>query len=149
MDFLFGSRKTPQEILKQNQRALTRSQRDLDRERVKLEQQEKKLIIDIKKSAKLNQIGAVKIMARDLVRTRRYVQKMHETRAQLQQISLQIQTFSSNQQMADSIKGVTMAMKSMNRGHQVDRNQSSADTADYGEFRKGESSHGNETGDYG
>lgn len=117
MDFLFGSRKTPQEILKQNQRALNRSQRDLDRERQKLEQQERKLIADIKKTAKLNQMGALKIMAKDLVRTRRYIQKMHQTRTQLQQISLQIQTFSSNQQMADSIKGVTMAMKSMNRGN--------------------------------
>ena len=55
MDFLFG-RKTPAELLKQNQRALTKAQRDLDRERVKLEQQEKKLIVDIKKNAKLGQM---------------------------------------------------------------------------------------------
>jgi hypothetical protein len=55
MDFLFG-RKSPAEILKQNQRALTKAQRDLDRERVKLEQQEKKLIADIKKNAKQGQM---------------------------------------------------------------------------------------------
>jgi charged multivesicular body protein 2A len=56
MDWLFGSRKTPAEILKQNQRALNKAQRDLDRERTKLEQQEKKLIQDIKKSAKQGQM---------------------------------------------------------------------------------------------
>ncbi|KAJ3029705.1 hypothetical protein HK097_005728, partial [Rhizophlyctis rosea] len=56
MEFLFGSRKTPAEILRQNQRALNKSMRELDRERTKLEQQEKKLINDIKKSAKSNQI---------------------------------------------------------------------------------------------
>lgn len=56
MEFLFGSRKTPAELLKQNQRALNKAQRDLDRERTKLEAQEKKLIADIKKAAKSNQM---------------------------------------------------------------------------------------------
>ncbi|KAL2912331.1 ESCRT-III subunit protein did4 [Polyrhizophydium stewartii] len=56
MNFLFGSRKTPAELLKQHQRALTKAQRDLDRERAKLEQQEKKLIADIKKTAKAGQM---------------------------------------------------------------------------------------------
>lgn len=37
-----------------------------------MEQQEKKLIADMKKMAKDNQMESVKIMARDLVRTRRY-----------------------------------------------------------------------------
>lgn len=115
MSFLWN-RKTPQEILKQNQRALTKSQRDLDRERTKLEQQEKKLVNDIKKSAKIGQMGAVRVMATDLVRTRKHIQKFYEMRTQLQAIALQIQVFSSNQQMADSMKGVTKALKSMNRG---------------------------------
>lgn len=58
---------------KQHQRALEKAQRELDRERMKLEQQEKKLIADIKRSAKNNQMGACKIQAKDLVRTRKYV----------------------------------------------------------------------------
>ncbi|KAJ2591502.1 Charged multivesicular body protein 2A, partial [Coemansia sp. RSA 1722] len=56
LDFLFGKRKTPQEILRQNLRALNKAQRELDRERTKMEAQEKKLIADIKKSAKAGQI---------------------------------------------------------------------------------------------
>ena len=57
MDLLnIFSRKTPQELLKQNQRALNKAQRDLDRERTKLEQQEKKLIQDIKSNAKKGQM---------------------------------------------------------------------------------------------
>jgi hypothetical protein len=43
-----------------------------DRERVKLENQEKKLVADIKKSAKNGQMGPLRIQAKDLVRTRRY-----------------------------------------------------------------------------
>jgi hypothetical protein len=53
---LFGRTLTPAERLRQNQRSLAKAQRELDRERTKLEQQEKKLIIDIKKSAKAGQI---------------------------------------------------------------------------------------------
>lgn len=56
MDLLFGRRKTPAEMLRQHQRTLQKAQRELDRERVKLEAQEKKLISDIKKSAKANQL---------------------------------------------------------------------------------------------
>lgn len=64
---------TPAERLRKHQRALDRTQRELDRERIKLESQEKKLVQDIKKSAKSGQVGACKIQAKDLVRTRRYV----------------------------------------------------------------------------
>lgn len=42
--------------MRQHQRALAKAQRELDRERTKLEQSEKKLIMDIKKSAKAGQM---------------------------------------------------------------------------------------------
>ncbi|KAJ3074224.1 ESCRT-III subunit protein did4 [Podochytrium sp. JEL0797] len=115
MEFLFGPRKTPAQKLKEHQRNLNKAVRDLDRERTKLEAQEKKLIADIKKSAKANQMNACKIMAKDLVRTRRYVQKFYQMRTQLQAVGLRIQTMSSNQAMADAMKGVTKAMRSMNK----------------------------------
>lgn len=56
LEWLFGKKKTPQEMLRQNQRALTKAMRDLDRERAKMEQQEKKVIADIKKMAKQGQM---------------------------------------------------------------------------------------------
>lgn len=56
MEWLFGRKKTPEELLKQNQRALNRTMRDLDREKAKMEQQEKKIILDIKKMAKEGQM---------------------------------------------------------------------------------------------
>lgn len=115
MDFLFGRRKTPEEMLRQNQRALNRAMRDLDRERMKLEQQEKKIIADIKKMAKQGQMDAVKIMAKDLVRTRRYVKKFIMMKANIQAVSLKIQTLKSNNSMAQAMKGVTKAMATMNR----------------------------------
>lgn len=82
---------TPAERLRKHQRALEKTQRELDRERTKLEQQEKKLVQEIKKNAKNGQMGAVKVQAKDLVRTRRYIQKFYQMRTQLQAISLRIQ----------------------------------------------------------
>ena len=42
--------------MRENQRTLNKAMRDLDRERAKMEQQEKKIIMDIKKMAKDNQM---------------------------------------------------------------------------------------------
>ena len=56
MEFLFGKKKTPEEMLRDNQRALNKAMRDLDRERMHLETQEKKVIADIKKMAKMGQM---------------------------------------------------------------------------------------------
>ena len=114
-EFLFGKKKTPDEMLRQNQRALNKAMRDLDRERAKMEQQEKKVIADIKKMAKQGQMDAVKIMAKDLVRTRRYVKKFILMRANIQAVALKIQTLKSNNAMANAMKGVTKAMQTMNR----------------------------------
>jgi len=114
MEWLFGKRLTPEEMLRRNQRSLNKAMRDLDRERMKMEQQEKKIIADIKKMAKDGQMDAVKIMAMDLVRTRRYVKKFILMKANIQAVSLKIQTLKSQNAMAQAMKGVTKAMQSMN-----------------------------------
>ncbi|KAK0445363.1 vacuolar sorting protein DID4 [Armillaria gallica] len=116
IETLFGRTVTPAERLRQHQRALAKAQRELDRERTKLEQSEKKLVMDIKKSAKAGQMNACKVMAKDLVRTRRYTHKFYQMRTQLQAVSLRIQTLRSNEQMASAMRGATRAMASMNRG---------------------------------
>jgi hypothetical protein len=64
---------TPAERLRKNQRMLDKAIRELDQVRVKLEKQEKTLVGQIKQSAQKGQMGAAKIQAKDLVRTRRYV----------------------------------------------------------------------------
>merc|ERR1711991_21101 len=114
MDWLFGKKKTPKQMMRENQRALKRAIRDLDRERNNMQKQEKKIIIDIKKAAKEGQMGSAKIMARDLVRTRKYIQKFYQMRTQLQGVSLRIQTMQSNQAMTEAMVGVTRAMRVMN-----------------------------------
>ena len=114
-NWIFGRTKTPQERLRIHQRALEKSQRELDRERTKLEAQEKRLILEIKKSAKAGHLQAAKIKARDLVRTRNHIHKFYSMRTQLQAISLRIQTVRSNEQMMVSMKGATRLLSGMNK----------------------------------
>lgn len=54
-------------------------------------------------------------MAKDLVRTRRYVKKFIMMKANIQAVSLKIQTLKSNNSMAQAMKGVTKAMATMNK----------------------------------
>jgi charged multivesicular body protein 2A len=107
-------------LLREYKRAIDRSCRDLDRERAKLQQQEKKTISEIKKLAAQGQMviesfvtiahrsqtikkkhdfkqqfffsqAAVQVMAKDLVRTRNYVNKFYKLRSTLQAVSLRLQ----------------------------------------------------------
>merc|ERR1719407_155956 len=115
MEFLFGKQKSPADRIKEYNRSIKRSVRELDRERQTLERQEKKLMSDIKKAAKDGQMGPAKIMAKDLVRTRAYIKKMHKMKSHMEAVSLRLQTMSSTQQMAQCMKGVTKAMGMMNK----------------------------------
>lgn len=54
-------------------------------------------------------------MAKDLVRTRRYVRKFMLMKANIQAVSLKIQTLKSQNTMAEAMRGVTRAMATMNR----------------------------------
>ncbi|KAK1354929.1 vacuolar protein sorting-associated protein 2-like [Heracleum sosnowskyi] len=115
MSFIFGKRKTPAELLRENKRMIDKSIREIERERQGLQNQEKKLIVEIKKTAKQGQMGAVKVMAKDLIRTRHQIEKFYKLKSQLQGVSLRIQTLKSTQAMGEAMKGVTKAMGQMNR----------------------------------
>jgi len=56
LSWILGKPISPAELVRKNQRAINKAIRDLDRERFKMEQQEKKLIVDVKKSAGAGQM---------------------------------------------------------------------------------------------
>ena len=74
---------SPEEKMKEYKRGLDKTCRELERERNKLANQEKQLQTQMKKAAKQGQDGSLKIMARDLVRTRRYGQKFFRMKMQI------------------------------------------------------------------
>jgi charged multivesicular body protein 2A len=108
-------KKSPSEILRENKRQIDKHLRELDRERSQLQQQEKKLTIEIKRMAKENQLKSVRVLAKDLVRTRNSITKFYALKSQLQGVSLRMQTLKSTQAMADAMNGVTKAMGAMNK----------------------------------
>ncbi|GFH24426.1 uncharacterized protein HaLaN_22221 [Haematococcus lacustris] len=113
MEFLFGKRKTPADLLRENKRMLDKAIRELDRERMGLQNQDKKIVADIKKMAKEGQMAAVKVMAKSLIRNRHAVTKMHGLKSQLQAVSLRLATLKSTQAMADAMRGATKVGGSM------------------------------------
>lgn len=115
MEFFFGRRKTPDEILRENKRAIDRAIRDLEREKGRMEQQEVKLANEIRKAARNNEMDSVKIMAKDLVRTKGQVKKFNIMKANLQAISLKTATLKSQNSMAQAMRGVTQGLIRMNR----------------------------------
>jgi len=56
LEWRFGKRMTPEEILRKNQHALTKAMRDLDHERARMKQQEKKMMTVVKKMASEEQM---------------------------------------------------------------------------------------------
>lgn len=118
MDFFKNllHRETPEEAMKKYKRNLDRTARELDRERTKMQQQEKKLVVEMKKMAKQDQIDSVRVMAKDLVRTRKYCNKFYKMKASVQAVSLRLSTMQSTAAMTKAMAGVTKAMRSMN-GH--------------------------------
>ncbi|UQC77106.1 uncharacterized protein CLUP02_02573 [Colletotrichum lupini] len=111
LEWAFGKRMTPAERLRKNQRMLDKAIRELDQVRTKLEKQEKQLITQIKQSAQKGQMGACKIQAKDLVRTRRQgVTKPMGIRR-----TNRLTTYRTNEQMMTAMKGATQALGTMNR----------------------------------
>ncbi|KAG1669499.1 hypothetical protein FOA52_015666 [Chlamydomonas sp. UWO 241] len=115
LDSIFGKKKTPAELLRENKRNLDKAIRELDRERMGLQNEEKKIVTEIKKLAKEGQMDAVKVLAKSLVRNRKAVTKMYGLKSQLQAVSLRLATLKSTQAMADAMGGATKAMRMMNR----------------------------------
>eukprot|EP00007_Cunea_sp_BSH-02190019_P004439 CAMPEP_0174238060 /NCGR_PEP_ID=MMETSP0417-20130205/10178_1 /TAXON_ID=242541 /ORGANISM="Mayorella sp, Strain BSH-02190019" /LENGTH=279 /DNA_ID=CAMNT_0015316865 /DNA_START=60 /DNA_END=896 /DNA_ORIENTATION=+ len=115
MEWLFGKKKTPQEIIREHQRVLNRAVRDLDRERNGLLRQERRTQMEIKKMARAGQMDAARMMALDIVRTRKQAQQMFKMRTQLKAVSLRLQTIKSQAAMTEAMAGVTKAMVRMNK----------------------------------
>ncbi|KAL7541155.1 hypothetical protein ACHAWF_006870 [Thalassiosira exigua] len=119
MGNIFGKEKPLKEQLRENKRMITRAVRELDRETRALQKEEQRLTIEIKKMARENQMKAVKIMAKDLVRTRQYITKFIEMRSQLQGCALKLQTVKSHAAMVEAMSSTAMAMKKMNKAVDV------------------------------
>jgi len=80
-----------------------------------MESEQKKLITNIKKAAKANQQATAKVMVKDLVRSKNYVNRFIMMKTQLNAVGLKIQTMKSHEAMSSAMKGVTKCLVMMNK----------------------------------
>jgi len=115
MGNLFGTVITPEQMLKDNQKLLRKGVRELDREAAKMQRSEPKLIAEIKQMAEKGQLASVKIMAKELIRSRNATMKFYAMSAQLKAVSIRIRTMQSTATMSNAMRGATRAMMALNR----------------------------------
>lgn len=115
MGNIMAKPKPVKEVIRENQRLIKKGVRELEKEISNLQRNEKKLNADIRKMVKQNQMGAAKVMVKDLVRTKKSVTKFIELKTHLNAVGLKIQTVKSTQAMTDAMKGVTKALVAVNK----------------------------------
>lgn len=80
-----------------------------------MEAQEKKLKVQIKRTAKEGQVEAARMLAKDLVRTRVNITRMYQMRTQMQSVSMQLTTMRTNETMATAMGNCVKIMGRLNQ----------------------------------
>jgi len=91
MGDIFSSERPIKEVVRENQRMIKKAIRELEKEVNVMKRNEKQLISDIKTMAGQSQMNSARIMAKDLVRTRQYIEKFIEIKTHLNAVSLRLQ----------------------------------------------------------
>jgi charged multivesicular body protein 2A len=105
---------TLSEQIREHKRVITRAVRELDREKAKLANEDTRLKNEIRAEAKKNNLASVRILAKDLVRNKKYITKFMLMRSHLQAVSLRVQSVKSAEAMSRSLKATTAVMQKIN-----------------------------------
>ena len=119
MNFLWERQKTPQELVRENCRKLERTMCRIESEREKLEEQQEELKVKIRDAARRNGVQSAKVLAKNMVRTRKGIEQFHVLHAQLLNVHMQLESMSSVQAIQEAMKGATISMMKMNRSLQI------------------------------
>lgn len=94
---------------------MTNATRGLEREIGTLQAEEKKLVAEIKRSAKTGNEAATKILARQLIRLRQQIANLQGSRAQMRGIATHTQAMHAHTSVAAGMQGASKAMGAMNK----------------------------------
>eukprot|EP00127_Corallochytrium_limacisporum_P000392 Clim_evm87s11 gene=Clim_evmTU87s11 len=112
---LFGKSKTPEEKVREWQRKLRQEERQIDRQIRDIQREENKVKQSMKIAAKKGDKTSCRILAKEVVNSRRQVNKLHTTKAQMHSVSMQMQNQLSMAKMAGQLQKSTDVMKAMNK----------------------------------
>ncbi|KAJ7977217.1 Vacuolar sorting-associated protein 2-like [Quillaja saponaria] len=106
---------TVKEALRESKKEMTKATRGMEKEIGALQLEEKKLVAEIKRTAKTGNDAATKILARQLIRLRQQIANLQGSRAQMRGITIHTQAMHANSSIAVGMKGATTAMAAMNK----------------------------------
>ncbi|KAJ0017620.1 hypothetical protein Pint_11391 [Pistacia integerrima] len=120
---IFRKKTSPKEALRESKRDMATATRGIEREIASLQLEEKKLVAEIKKTAKtgneasliFSTIAATRILARQLVRLRQQITNLQGSRAQIRGVATHTQALYASTSISTGMKGATKAMVAMNK----------------------------------
>ncbi|KAM1031969.1 vacuolar protein sorting-associated protein 2 homolog 3-like [Malus sylvestris] len=112
---IFSKKPTAKEALRESKREMTHATRGIEKEIGALQLEEKKLVAEIKRTAKTGNEGATKILARQLVRLRQQIANLQGSRAQVRGIATHTQAMHAQSSVAVGMKGASNAMAAVNK----------------------------------
>ncbi|XP_031490551.1 vacuolar protein sorting-associated protein 2 homolog 2-like [Nymphaea colorata] len=112
---IFRKKPSAKEELRTSKREMAVATRNIEREITALQLEEKKLVAEIKKTAKTGNEVATKILARQLVRLRQQIANLQGSRAQIRGVATHTQAMYANTSVAVGMKGASKAMAAMNK----------------------------------
>eukprot|EP00607_Mallomonas_marina_P009886 CAMPEP_0182420696 /NCGR_PEP_ID=MMETSP1167-20130531/5691_1 /TAXON_ID=2988 /ORGANISM="Mallomonas Sp, Strain CCMP3275" /LENGTH=212 /DNA_ID=CAMNT_0024596997 /DNA_START=183 /DNA_END=818 /DNA_ORIENTATION=+ len=112
----FGKPKVdPIEQSKNWKRELTKESRRIEREISSIQREEQKVLKECKKLAQSGQLEAAKIIAKEVVQTRKAVERMYTTRAQLNSATMMIQNTIATVKLQGCMSKSVEVMEVMNK----------------------------------
>ncbi|KAF8930067.1 Snf7-domain-containing protein [Dissophora ornata] len=110
----FFGKKTPEEMVRKWRRDISGQQRALEKQKRGIETEEAKAKLTIKQMAKKGDIKTCRILAKELVRSRRQKDRIVTSKAQLNSISMQLQYQLSTLKIAGTLQKSTEVMGMVN-----------------------------------
>jgi len=120
LDKMMG-KKDPKEQVQEWTKQIRGEQRGLTRQIRDIERSEAKVKTQIKQAAKKNQMDVCKILAKELVQSRRAVTKLHVMSAEMNSLTMKMKEQLAQVRMTGAMQKSTQVMSSVNKLMNVQR----------------------------
>ncbi|KAJ3044285.1 Vacuolar protein-sorting-associated protein 24 [Rhizophlyctis rosea] len=114
VEMLIGKRLTPEEQVKKWRQSIRAQERELDKGIRGIDAEEAKVKRTIKAAAKRNDVTSCKILAKEIVRSRKARERMYTSKAQLNSLVMHMQQQLATLKVAGSLQKSTDIMKLVN-----------------------------------
>ncbi|KAG2267398.1 hypothetical protein Bca52824_061953 [Brassica carinata] len=104
---IFSKKPNPREVLRESKREMTQATRGIEKEISSLQSEEKKLVLEIKRTAKTGNEAADRL--------RQQISNLQGSRAQMRGIATHTQAMHAHTSVAAGIQGATKAMSAMSK----------------------------------